>query len=180
MPDPAAPARSGDADVLEAVLASVAGGMGLDGPRVAAAMRRGEPLAAALGLPEGTVDLVYARAHASFLAGRHPEAERLFRALTMLDGRRPDHWLGYGICLRMRDEPALALQLFEVAATLAPAKAAPWFHLLEAAIASRNVPAAERALAAYDASAGEDLSPEARHEAERLRRALAQLRSGRR
>jgi tetratricopeptide (TPR) repeat protein len=165
----------GEADeaALEQVFAVVASEMGFDGGAVAGRLRAGEPLAAALDLPGGTLDLLYARAHASFNAGRMIEAERLFRALTLLDGNGFDYWLGYGICLRLRDRFETARDVFAIAAALRPASAAPYFHLLEACLVSGDLAGARAAVRACETRRFEGLGVSARGEFDRLLSALS-------
>lgn len=167
-----------DQAAFEQVFATVASEMGFDGPRVASMLTSGKPLAEALGLPKGTNELIYARAHASFIAGRYSEAERLFRALTMLAGRNFDYWLGYGICLRKREQFDLARDVFAIAAALRPESAAPYFHMLEACFCQGDFPAVHKALRAYEEREGRGLAQEARAEVGRLKMALEQRERG--
>lgn len=178
--EPTSPAEGGrfglsaqDTDTLEQVLGTVMTGMGLDGPAIARAMRRGERLVDALNLPPQTVEALYARAHATFIAGQHADAEKLFRTLTLFDGRVVDHWLGLGICMRMRDEMKLAREAFEIASAVAPDSPVPHFHLLEICMVLGDLPAARAARAAIDKREGAGLTREMKLEISRLDGALS-------
>lgn len=93
----------------------------------------GDDLLGALGLPDGTVDMLYAQAYARFNAGRLPEALQLFGALVLLAPKVRDHWLGAGICLRMAGNHEAAGMAFDTALALAPDCPAVAFHRLELA-----------------------------------------------
>src|SRR3954465_7505434 len=70
---------------------------GIDGRAIFDNLAKGKPLAEALGVPPGIVQVLYARAYPLFNAGQHGRAEAIFRSLCALDGRGADHWLGFGL-----------------------------------------------------------------------------------
>lgn len=112
--------------------------LGLDGRGIVDALSRGETLGQALGLPPRFAELLYARAHSLFSAGRHDRAEPLFRALCVIDAPTADYWVGYGLCLRQRDEDAQAALAFATAAALRPGWAVPQFHAAQLALAQER------------------------------------------
>lgn len=95
---------------------------------------QGVSFGAALGLSEDVIAHLYGQAFHAFNAGRHRRAEDLFRALCILAGDVADHWLGYGVCLRLREAFEPARLACRNAAALRPDWAVPQFHLLEIAI----------------------------------------------
>jgi tetratricopeptide (TPR) repeat protein len=123
--------NAAELDACEAVLLALMKDVDLDVAGIFAALRKGHTLVAALGLPEGTVDLMYAQAIARFGAGDRAAALSLFQALSFLAPDVRDHWLGLGICGRALDQLDLARVAFETAVALAPHTAAPRFHLCE-------------------------------------------------
>jgi len=162
-----------DCDLLESLFVESASGLGIDAGSVFARLREGEPVAQALAIPDRAVALLYARAHAMFRAGRPDKAEVLFRALCVLDGWSADHWVGYGVCLKMRsafDEAAVA---FAAATRVRPDWAIPHFHALELSVRREDWMGAAAALAGFDQRA-DDAAPSAiRAEVARIRNALA-------
>lgn len=112
-----------------ALLFDYFGGRPPETARVLKGLSAGQTIGEALGLPHGACDLIYAQAYAQFNAGHPEKAHPLFAALCVLDGQTFDHWLGLGICLRHRKETTQAQVAFETARSLAPAAAAPAFHL---------------------------------------------------
>lgn len=118
-------------DACQAVLQVLVKDIDLDVAEIFSGLRQGKPLIEALGLPEGTVDLLYAQAVARFGAGDTQAALTLFQALSFLQPETRDHWLGLGICGRALDQIAVARIAFETAVALAPETAAPRFHLCE-------------------------------------------------
>lgn len=118
-------------DACEAVLKGLMQDVDLDVAGVFGSLRRGQSLIEALGIPEETVDLLYAQALARFGAGDHAAALSLFQALSFLAPGVRDHWLGLGICGRALDQLDLARVAFQTAVALAPQTAAPRFHLCE-------------------------------------------------
>lgn len=98
------------------------------------ALKTGQPVAEVLGLPPRSVDLIYSQAFALLNAGRASAARRLFAALCVLDGRNVDHWLGHGLCLVAAGAMREAKLAFTTAHSLAPAAAAPAFHLATLAL----------------------------------------------
>lgn len=167
-----------DDALLGAVFAEAAGGLGLDGARIYAALREGRTLGEALGLPSRVGEALYQRAHNWFTAGRHDRAEASFRVLCILDGRDADHWVGYGVCLRMRDNRPEAELAFATAAALRPGWAVPHFHAASLAIARERWSDADAHLRAFE-TCRDGPVPEAMHrEAARLAGALAERRLG--
>lgn len=125
-------------------------------PRIAQMVERvnaGVPVHEALGLPREAIAELYRRAFAAFNAGHVARAEDLFRALCTLAGDVADHWVGYGVCLRLRDERMLARQAFEVARALRPDWGVPHFHLAELHLVEGDHERAETAIAAAEADA---------------------------
>lgn len=118
-------------DACEAVLKILMQDVDIDVVSVFGALRKGQSLVAALGLPEEAIDLLYAQAFARFGAGDHTAAFSLFQALSFIAPKTRDHWLGLGICGRAMDQLDLARVAFETAVALAPQSAAPRFHLCE-------------------------------------------------
>src|SRR5690349_6782507 len=59
-----------DADLLEQICGEALGDAGVDGGRFFARLRQGYGLGVALGLPRDVTELIYARAHRWFVAGR--------------------------------------------------------------------------------------------------------------
>lgn len=157
--------------------AALAEPMGLDGRHIVAALSRGDTLGEALGLPPGFTDLLYSRAHGLFSAGRQDRAEPLFRALCVVDGRTADNWVGYGLCLRQRDEDAQATLAFATAAALRPDWAVPQFHAAQVALAQDRWAEAAAHLDAFRERDGASVPAAMRREAQRQSRALA-LRAG--
>lgn len=157
--------------------AALAAPLGIDGRRVVEALSRGDTLGQALGLPPGLDDLLYSRAHALFSAGRQDRAEPLFRALCVVDGRTADHWVGYGLCLRGRDEDGQAALAFATAAALQPGWAVPQFHAAQVALAQDRWAEAAAHLDAFHENDDASVPAGMRREAARQSRALA-LRAG--
>ncbi|WP_181705333.1 hypothetical protein [Chthonobacter rhizosphaerae] len=122
---------------------------GLDGGDILDALARGHTPREALGLPAGIIDVVYARAHQWFTVGRADRAEPLFRALCVLAVGEADHWLGLGICMRLRGDLAGAETSFSAAARLRPGWAIPQFHAAELYMRQGRRTDAARALEAF-------------------------------
>ena len=95
------------------------------------AMDGGTPLASFLGLSPQLLEALYGRAFAFFDAGHVDRAEAIFRALCVLDGQRADHWMGLGICARLRDDLDSAMVAFSTASSLRGDWAVPRFHMFE-------------------------------------------------
>ena len=164
--------------VLRDVFGDVAGGLGLDGSKILDGLAGGLTLGQVLGLPPNFGEVLYARAHNWFAAGRHERAEGLFRALCIIDGRTADYWVGYGVCLRRRDNRAEAAVAFATAAALRPDWAVPYFHAAELAIAGEDWAGAAAHLRVFQEHEGVDLPAAMRKEAARLRKALSLRSSG--
>jgi hypothetical protein len=169
-------ARLGLSDRQMALLGDLfAGAMrscGIDGRAIFDRLAKGMPLAEALGVPPGVVRVLYARAYHLFNAGQHARAEAIFRSLCALDGRSSDHWLGFGICLRVREAFDEARLAFAVAAELRDRWAVPHFHLAELAMQLEAWPAARDELDLFGASIDHTTPAAMIVEAERLRSAL--------
>ena len=140
-------------DACETVLKQLMSDVDLDVAAVFGGLRKGKPLVEALGLPEETVDLLYAQAVGRFGAGDTVAAMLLFQALSFLAPRVRDHWLGLGICARALDQMDVAAIAFETAVALAPQTAAPRFHLCELLCQRSQWRAAAQQAAAFDAAA---------------------------
>lgn len=146
--------------------------MGLDGKGVFEKVAAGQSFTEALAVPPEALELLYSRAHQSFAIGRIDQAEQLFRSLCVLDGTRVDFLLGYGICLRVRDDLKAASALFETVALMRPEWAVPYYHLLELNIGKEDWAGARQALASYDARSDDNIDEAMVSEVERLRKAV--------
>jgi Flp pilus assembly protein TadD len=164
-------------DACETVLKVMMQDVDLDVAGIFAALRRGRTLIEALGLPEQTVDLLYAQAIARFGAGDHAAAQALFQALSFLAPAVRDHWLGLGISARAQEQLDLARLAFETAVALAPETAAPRFHLCEVLCQKGDFAAAARHAKGFDAAS---MAPEKATLAADMKRlaALIELRAG--
>lgn len=143
---------------------------------MAAALDSGTPLATILGLSPQLLEVLYGRAFALFDAGHVDRAETTFRALCMLDGRRADHWMGLGICARVRDDLDSALVAFSTALSLRSEWVAPQFHMFEIHMRRSETSAASALLPRIEARLN-DLTPQMREDFARFRMAL-QRRAG--
>lgn len=162
-----------DATLLEQICGEALGAAGVDGGRFFGRLRQGQSLGAALGLPRDMTELIYARAHRWFVAGRPERAEPLFRALCAADGGTADYWIGLGICLRLKGDYAGASLAFSMAAKLRPDWAVPAFHAAELALQRRDRAQAEAEIQRFRRLA-DDATPERlRDEASRMERALS-------
>lgn len=139
-------------DACEAVLKQLLSDVDLDVAEVFAGLRKGRSMVQALGLPEQTVDLLYAQAVARFGAGDVTAAVTLFQALSFLAPGVRDHWLGLGICGRALEQLEIARIAFETAVALAPDTAAPRFHLCELLCQQGDWAAAAEQARAFDAA----------------------------
>jgi hypothetical protein len=158
--------------LLGDLFASAMTSCGIDGRAIFDRLVEGMPLAEALGVPRGVIPVLYARAYHLFNAGQHGRAEAIFRSLCTLDGHVADHWLGFGICLRIRqafDEASLA---FALAARLKDRWAVPHFHLAELAMQRKAWPAARDELDLFEACLDHTTPAAMILEAERFRSAL--------
>lgn len=162
-----------DADLLEQVCGEVLGSAGVDSGRFFSRLRRGQSLGAALGLPAEVTELIYARAHRWFVAGRPERAEPLFRALCAADGGTADYWIGLGICLRLKGDYAGATLAFSMAGSLRPDWAVPAFHAAELALQRRDRATAEAEIARFRRLADATTPERLRDEAARVERALS-------
>lgn len=120
---------------MEATLTDLSAGGRSDLVAVFRSLLDGQDMSAALGLPAGTSDLLYAQAHARFNAGHVTDALALFQALAALSPKVKDHWLGLGICLRMTGALSGARLAFAAALDLQPDCPAVTYHMAELALA---------------------------------------------
>lgn len=164
-----------DTEVAEMgdLFVDILGRFGIHGRTIFERMSQGQPLGRALEVPDGTAAVLYARAHQWFSVGRPEKAESLFRALCVISGDVADHWVGYGVCLKMRGLLPEAEQAFATGAALRPDWAIPHFHLLEIFIRSGEWRRAERALTAFDNRVEEATPRPVLTEVERFRTAIA-------
>lgn len=168
-----------ETDALGRMFTAVASSLGIDGGPIFERLSRGEPLGRALALPAGTEEVLYARAHRWFSAGRPERAEPLFQALCLIDGTSADYWVGYGVCLKLRSALAEASMAFEIAARLRPDWAMPDFHALEIALRTGDYAGAAEHLKNFDARAGAGDIPEAVHSEVARWRAVLEIRTRR-
>ena len=117
-------------DVLAPLLTQALSSIGLNGEAIFSDLAAGKSLGKSMNIPPEAADILYARAHHWFAIGRYDRAESVFRTLCVLDGTKRDHWLGYGVCLKIRGFHPAALVAFQAAARadvqvrhLAPRKA---------------------------------------------------------
>lgn len=162
-----------DSALLEQICGDALGAAGVDGARLFSRLRQGASLGTALGLPREVIELIYARAHRWFVAGRPERAEPLFRALCAADGGTPDYWIGLGICLRLKGDYAGASLAFSMAANLRPDWAVPAFHASELALQRRDRAAAEVELERFRRLADDTTPERMRDEVSRMERALS-------
>ncbi|QJP15548.1 hypothetical protein G3545_18940 [Starkeya sp. ORNL1] len=164
---------AGETAVLGKLFGAATAALGIEGGPIFERLSKGETLGGALALPAGTDEVLYARAHRWFAAGRPERAEPLFQALCLLDGTSADYWIGYGVCLKLRGAFTEAAMAFEIAGRLRPDWAMPDFHTLEIALRTGDFTAAAEHLKNFDAHAGAGDIPDAvRAEVSRWRVAL--------
>ncbi|PTW56675.1 tetratricopeptide repeat protein [Breoghania corrubedonensis] len=142
--------------LLEALVTRSFEPLGIDGRALFHRLAETGSLRGALGLNEDALEALYARAYQYLRLGQVGRAEEIFRTLCALDGRIPDHWLGFGICLRAKGNFPQALEAFDKAAHLDPASAAPHFHRLEVFLRDSRWKEALAALDRFDAAASGD------------------------
>lgn len=159
-------------DLLGDMFAETAAGIGLNGRAIFARLRAGESMGQALALPAGLKDLLYARAHQWFSIGRHEKAEGLFRTLSLLDGSVADHWLGLGICLRLKRQWEQAHSAFRSAAALRPDWAIPHFHAMESFIRQGDWQSARQSAQAFSERSQSNVPPALQKEAARFQAAI--------
>ena len=137
-------------DEMRAAMADLSlGGRG-DLVKIFDALLSGQSIASALGLPAGTVDLLYAQAHARFNSGHVTDALGMFQSLTVLAPDVKDHWLGLGICLRLTDAFSGARLAFATALELAPTCPAVHFHLAELSFSEGKMDEAKALLQRFE------------------------------
>lgn len=158
---------------LEATLADLSAGGRSDLVTMFRAMLDGQEMSAALGLPAGTADLVYAQAHARFNAGQVTDALALFQALVALSPKVKDHWLGLGICLRMTGALSGARLAFTAALDLQPDCPAVTYHLAELALSDGRRDESKSLLRRFAALPDGALKTRLAAEAQRLAAVLA-------
>jgi tetratricopeptide (TPR) repeat protein len=161
-----------DAALLEQICGDVLGAAGVDGGRFFGRLRQGQSLGVALGLSRDVTELIYARAHRWFVAGRPERAEPLFRALCAADGSTADYWIGLGICLRLKGDYAGASLAFSMAANLRPDWAVPAFHAAELALQRRDRAQAAAEIQRFRRLTDDTTPDRLRDEASRMERAL--------
>ena len=130
-----------------------AGPLGIDGPALLDRIANASSIAQALGVAPKLLDALYGRALQMLEIGQSTHARDLFWLLCALDGKQPDYWLGYGICLLAGDEFHLAQIALDLAARLAPQSPAPHLHRLCLFMRQQRWEAARRALDLLDAKA---------------------------
>lgn len=143
------------------------------------ALRRGQPLAAALGLPAGTDAVLYDRAYRLIAAGRNDKAAALFRVLCLIAPDDAKHWLGFGMAEFREGRVDTARSAFAVAIRLAPNWAVARFHAADLAVRSDAWADAEMHLDAFDAAPKTDVPNRMFPEVERLKLATSLARSRR-
>lgn len=136
--------------LLEELFVAAATAKGLPGRKIIARLKDGVLLGQALGLKREPVEFLYARAHRWGTIGEHARAERLFRALCIIEAGCADHWVGLGICLRARSHWPEAVAAFERATALRPHWDIPHLHLLELSARRRDWTRAAAELAAFE------------------------------
>ena len=161
-----------DAELMAGLCGGLLQEAGIGGDQFVARLERGDDLAAALGLPAGLSEFLYARAHRWFTVDRADRAEPLFRALCVLDGQVADYWIGLGICLRLRDSLDAAALAFSTAARLRPQWAVPAFHAAELAIRNGDYGDAAGHLDRFHQTADHDIPERMGVEAARMADAL--------
>jgi Flp pilus assembly protein TadD len=166
--------KEGDLDLVQACLDELLPGRSAG---LARAMDAGTSLATFLGLPPRLIEALYGRAFAFFDAGHVDRAEATFRALCVLDGQRADHWMGLGICARLRDDLDSAMVAFSTAASLRGDWAVPHFHLFEIHMRRSETKAALDLLPRIEARLG-DLTPQMRDDMALFRMALQRRAKG--
>lgn len=161
------------AGLMRQVVAAGLARHGIDGAALFDRLQAGETLGAALGLPAGTGDLLYARGHRWLVLGLPARAEPLFRALCLIEPGRAAAWLGLGLCLRLGGTGAGALSCFETAIALDEAWPVPHLYRAEALLLRKAPAEARLAYAACMARAGAGLPTELGPMVQRLSAMLA-------
>jgi Flp pilus assembly protein TadD len=157
-----------DLDLVQACLDDLLPGRSAG---MASALDAGRSFASILGLSPQILDVLYGRAFALFDAGHADRAEAMFRSLCVLDGQRADHWMGLGVCARIRDDLDSAMVAFSTASSLRGDWAVPYFHMFEIHMRRGDVSAATALLPRIEA--GRDaLTPQMREELVLFRLAL--------
>jgi predicted Zn-dependent protease len=143
------------------------------------ALRSGNSLAVALGLPDGTAALLYDRAYRLTVAGRSEKAAPLFRVLCLIAPNDPKHWLGFGMAEFRENRIDTARNAFAAAIRLAPGWAVARYHAADLAVRSEQWDEAETHLQAFDAAAKADVPNRMFQEVDRLKLATSLARSRR-
>ncbi|MEO9530028.1 hypothetical protein [Roseibium sp.] len=136
--------------LLRALFVQSTGTLGIDGATLFDRLEVTGSFKEALGVSDNALEVLYARAFQLIQTGHSSRAEDIFRALCALDGEQVDFWLGYGICLRAREDNGQAMLAFDVAVKLAPDAPAPHLHRLELFIRTGRWEEAAEALALFD------------------------------
>lgn len=160
--------KEGDLDLVQACLDELLPGRSAG---LVKAVDRGTSLATFLGLSPGLLEALYGRAFAFFDAGHVDRAEATFRTLCVLDGQRADHWMGLGICARLREDLDSAMVAFSTASNLRSEWAVPHFHRFEIHMRRSQTDAALAVLPRIEAHL-DDLTPQMRQDIALFRTAL--------
>lgn len=107
---------------------------GFTGQSVLEKLALKEPLAAAAGIPNEILELLYGRAHLWSKAGHFQRAEQIFQALCMANPQDSDYWAGFGLCLSKAGAWDRALLAYERALALRPDWDVMHVYYLEACI----------------------------------------------
>jgi tetratricopeptide (TPR) repeat protein len=170
-----------DLDLLEEFFLAATAAQGaqsaLLGRKIFARLRAGASIAQALGVSDGMIEFLYARAHRWMVVGRHEKAEPIFRVLCIIDGESADFWTGFGICLKARAAWDEAVAAFNMASQKRPQWPVPHFHALELSLRREAWTKAAAELAAFDKKADSATPAVLRAEVEKYRKAL-ELRGG--
>jgi tetratricopeptide (TPR) repeat protein len=158
---------------LQSCFARDIDGTGIDAADLLDRLGQTGSLKAALGAGPEVLAAFYARAVDLIKIGQTERAMSRFYVLCALDGRKPDHWLGYGICLRSRGQAGLALTAFDMAAGIAPDALAPQLYRLELFMRECRWEEAHQALKRFDEIARQSPEPVLQRAAEPFRTALA-------
>lgn len=143
------------------------------------ALRSGQNLALALGLPDGTAALLYDRAYRLIIAGRSEKAAPLFRVLCLIAPDDAKHWLGFGMAEFREGRIDTARNAFATALRLAPGWAVAHYHAADLAVRTDQWTDAETHLQSFDAATKTDVPNRMFQEVERLKLATSLARSRR-
>lgn len=150
--------NANEAELFGRLLVDGLGRSGIAAEPIVDRLMEGASIGQALGVPKGVAELLYARAHLWFAAGRHDRAEAIFRILCAIDPSSTDYWVGWGICLRMAERLAEAQIAFQTALDRDAGWIVPHFHMLELKIRMADWAAAAALLERCDALGTIDLT----------------------